>query len=189
MSCSPPIAALLPLLGKRTAPQQQGERPTSSHAQPTKAAEAAEGSKKAKRLAEIDEQADLLAANALAETSRKTADTAERQFVGFMTEFDIHIGPEGLTDRDLIRYIAYLSLRPSITAFGTIKNYVSMGVRRWHQQRGLPLTDISDRYAVNAVMTGARRTMSDAPSQQKLPITVELLSAMRKELNARRQMP
>jgi hypothetical protein len=159
---------------------QPSLRPTA--APDAAAAEAGEGPEKT-RLELIDEQLALLRANALADTSQKTADTAERSFVGFMNELDIRIGPEGITDQDLGRYIAYLSMRPTITAFGTIKNYVSMGVRRWHQQRGLPWTDTSDRYSVNAALTGARRIMSDAPSQQKLPITVDLLSEIRKQLN------
>ena len=145
--------------------------------------EASAIAKRQKLLADVDARCDALAANALAEASRKTADTAERSFTAFLRELDITVGPQGLSDRDLSRYIAYLTLRPSITAFSTIKNYVSMGVRRWHQQRDLPWIGISERFHMNAVMTGARRTMSDAPSQQKLPITVELLSDMRKQMN------
>lgn len=132
---------------------------------------------------ELDEDVLRLARNALAASSQKSADSAERSFGSFLEEYGLHVGTAGLSDEDLARYIAWLWRKPSIGSYDTIKNYVSMGVRRWHQRHGLPWADISDRHFVNSVMQGARRSMGDSESRQKLPITIDILSSIRQQLN------
>jgi hypothetical protein len=119
---------------------------------------------------------------ALADNSLKTASTAERAFATFCTEYNIMIGPQGMSDDDLKRYIAYLSTR--VHSFETIKTYMSMGVRRFHEQHQLPWQSIKQRPLVKEVMQGARRALKETTgTNQKQPITVEILRQFRTHLN------
>lgn len=138
-------------------------------------------SKRSYTLEEIDRRVDELTLKSLAASSRKTAGTAERNFTAFLRTYDLRIGPRGISDRDLSRYIAYLSL--TMTSFNTITSYLSMGAGRWHKKQGLDWPKISDRFVAHSVKTGARRVMKDAISHQKLPITVDIMRMIRETLD------
>ena len=100
----------------------------------------------------------------------------------FLTEFDIQVDPiSGMSDNDLSRYIAHLTRRK--LSYGTIKGYLSMGVRRWHIERNIPFVPIASRPRVQDTQQGARRVLGDADGKQKLPITIQMLNQMRAKTN------
>ena len=120
---------------------------------------------------------------ALAPNSLATASTAERRFQKFLDAQGLVLGPEGISDRDLRRYIAMLASCGTIKRYDTIKTYLSMGVRRYHEIRNMKFVPIKDRPTVRAVKQGAKRHFKDSPSNQKLPLTLELLIRIRGRLH------
>jgi len=108
---------------------------------------------------------------------------AEKRFLQFLEEEGIApLGPQGISDRHLRRYIAKLTLSGTIKKYTTIKKYISMGVRRHHEKRSLRWIPVRDRPRVWAVMQGAKRKFKDTPSNQKMPLTVEILLRMRQKI-------
>ena len=99
-----------------------------------------------------------------------------RHYARFCYAFDDYPDPtDGASDAHVARYIAYLAqeLRPD-----TIDNYVSMGVKRYHDDVGLPWRPISERPAARRVMQGVRREHGTGPVNRKLPITTDMLHSM-----------
>ena len=85
-----------------------------------------------------------------------------------------------MSDAQLIRLITFWGRTLSVA---TIRNYLSMGVRVWHLENGIPFETAQDRLPVDAALTGLRREKGDSPTHRKLPITIELLRKMRAQLD------
>jgi len=120
---------------------------------------------------------------ALAANSQSTASTAMRKFVKFLDERNIKLGKEGISDRDLRRYLAYLP-HHGVKSHNTIKTYLSMGVRHFHEVNDLNFGPLKERPRVNAVYKGLKRELAqEHPTRQVMPITAELIIKMRRHFN------
>ena len=121
--------------------------------------------------------ARTLMSQALAPSSRLTANSAERRFIKFLDTYAIVINPaQGISTPDLACYIAHLWNDPGINSYNTISNYISNGVRRLHEENNWLWVPISDRPEAKAVLAGARRTMPATGTKSKLPVTLEILN-------------
>ena len=134
------------------------------------------------KLAELDAYTAELRKLRYAESSSDKVRVACGQLDKFLTEYDIRVDAvSGMSDNDLSRYIAHLTRRG--LTYGTIKGYLSMGVRRWHIDRNIPFVPIASRPRVQDTQQGARRVLGDADGKQKLPITIQMLNQMRAKTN------
>lgn len=86
----------------------------------------------------------------------------------------------GITDTQLAQYATYLARS---VRHNTVENYVSMGVKRLHDELGMPFKAVSERPAVRATMRGIARVHGRGPIHRKLPITVEILAGIRRHAN------
>ena len=131
-------------------------------------------------LEELWDTVVLLIASARAPATLALRETAVRRFDGYLTAAGITISPAGISDRDLVLYVAYLYQEKSIASFGTISNYISQGVRIWHFERGMPWIPIAERSPfVGYSMDGAQRRMAaNTNANRKLPLTIAILEVM-----------
>jgi hypothetical protein len=136
-------------------------------------------------LLSLDHRVSLLASQALADNSKKSASVAERNFARFTAATGIRVHPiHGLSDEDLARYVAWITADGSVKSSATVSNYISMGVRRLHQRFGLHWPRLKDRPIVADVLKGTQRTLRHSTGvAQKLPITVEMLRAFRQHVH------
>ena len=87
------------------------------------------------------------------------------------------IAPIPLSQCDLGRYIAYLSRK---LCFTSIRQYLNV-VRILHVEAGLP-NPLENNWYVSSILKGVRRVKGDA-SQQKLPITLDILRKIFSQLD------
>lgn len=133
--------------------------------------------------AAVDLRVQHLSSIAYAGNTQRSFGTAGRAFDRFLRECDIIIGPSGISDDDLARFVAWLEAQPSIKSASTVDNYISNGARRYHQERGLPFPPLKHRHAVHVALRGMRKSLVDGTgTNQKLPITVPLLRQFRQHL-------
>ena len=131
----------------------------------------------------MDLRVQYLASIAYAGNTRRSFSTAGRAFDRFLRECSVVIGPSGISDDDLARFVAWLEAQPSIKSASTIDNYISNGARRYHQERGLPFPPLKTRHPVHVALRGMRKSLADGTgTNQKLPITVPLLRQFRDHL-------
>jgi hypothetical protein len=136
--------------------------------------------------AKLKEIARLLRENHLASTSRATANSATKQWFIFCNMHHIEASPpQGIPDEDIALYIAYLYAGGR--KYKTIKNYISMGIRLFSQEQNIPWTHIKDRPLIWQTLRGVRRELGDA-SDQKLPITLDMLARIYPKLDMTKQL-
>jgi hypothetical protein len=127
----------------------------------------------------LDHEVERLEAMELAANSQRTVGVGERRFQKFLDEQGLELDRRGISDDDLRRYMAHLKMT-GIKKYPTLKTYLSMGVRRYHEERDFKFQPIKDRPRVLAVRNGLRRLMGEEnPSRPVLPITAEMLIRMR----------
>lgn len=117
----------------------------------------------------------------LAINSWANAGTALRHFARYCRLTGQYPDPEkGITDEQLADYASYLARS---VQHNTVENYISMGVRRVHEETGMPYKPISQRPAVRSTMRGIARTHGKGPTRRKQPITPDLLARIRQHVN------
>lgn len=110
-----------------------------------------------------------------AKSTQSTVSTAVRAYTLFCEATGQWPDPRtGITERQLAQFAALLG---RTLKYKTVRGYISMGVRVFHQQNGLPYCG-TDSYAVDSVLRGMRRVLGDE-QRQVLPITIEILRDMR----------
>lgn len=116
---------------------------------------------------------------AFAQSTLANASTAMRNFAIFCQTTGIYPDPQkGLTDMELVLLITFWA---RTLDYSTIENYLSVGVRKYHEEMGMPWRQLKYRPAVNAVMRGVRRVKAETKvSKRKLPVTIPLLRRIAK---------
>ena len=134
-------------------------------------------------LDELDDEAGQYTGSAYARNSKNTASTALRAFIMFMIAVGcVHETMEnGITDKMLGRYLAMLA---RTLKYKSIKTYISMGVRLFHLQNGIPWVATKDRWPISQILRGIRRKKGDE-TEQKQPISPRMLLAMKDYLAIR----
>ena len=108
-----------------------------------------------------------------AESTKKGIATATRSYLDFCAQTRCWPDPRtGISDEDLCRYIAWLA---RTVKYKTIVNYVTMGVRVYHLDTGMPYDVNQNNPAVRAMLKGVKRVLGD-PTNQKMPITIDILN-------------
>ena len=126
----------------------------------------------------------MLQGNALATSSKEKVTATQRRFTNYLHEYSVTIGPGGISNDQLRYYIAFLFSSASINSMDTIHSYISMGVRTWHLDNGFPWVPLDERPTVKSVMAGARRLLAGSTgSRKKLPITLQMLDAIRLQID------
>lgn len=137
-------------------------------------------------LAALDLQGKAYQANKYAPNTKHTIGVAKGAFLTYCEITGDWPDPKtGISDAQLIRLITFWGRTLSVA---TIRNYLSMGVRVWHLENGIPFETAQDRLPVDAALTGLRREKGDTPTHRKLPITIELLRKMRAQLDMNTQL-
>jgi len=115
-----------------------------------------------------------------APATAKAIRTARRAYTAFCQEYGQWPEPStGITDAQLNCFVALLARR---VKYATILNYVSLGVRTFHEEYGIPWAPTATRYTCRATLKGIRRLKGDVKSQ-KLPITTEILRKIHSKLD------
>ena len=87
----------------------------------------------------------------------------------------------GITDEELALFITFLARS---LATSTILTYISLGVRKMHQDLGMPWKPLSERPQANATYKGLQRTKGPANApKRKAPITVDILRKLEAQYN------
>ena len=132
-------------------------------------------------LRELEKETRGYQLRSLATNSWANAGTALRHYARYCRLTNQYPDPtKGITDEQLAHYATYLA---RTVQHGTVENYISMGVRRLHEETGMPYKPISLRPAVRATMRGIARVHGKGPTKRKHPITPELLTAIRNHMN------
>ena len=133
--------------------------------------------------AAVDLRVQYLSSIAFADNTQRSFSTAGRAFARFLRECNVLIGPTGISDEDLARFVAWLEAQPSINSASTVDNYISNGARRYHQERGLPFPALKHRHHVHVALRGMRKSLAAGTgTNQKMPITISLLRQFRQHL-------
>ena len=136
-------------------------------------------------LAELDAFGSGVDALAFAPATVRGRTTAESRFTDFLALYAIHIGPQGISDADLSRYIHFLASEPSINSFDTIPTYLSNGPAQWHKNRGLPYSSqYAARPAVHMALRGAKKILKDSTgTRRRLALTTQILLELHPHLS------
>jgi hypothetical protein len=113
-----------------------------------------------------------------APATTKVEQSAMASWTNFCDNVGLPRAPEaGIPDAALEMYCAYMAMHDKNYKYGTIRTYLSMGVRRRMLNNGLPDPDIFSRHRVQRILRGIRKLKGDAPNR-KLAITPEILEKM-----------
>ena len=123
-------------------------------------------------LRELDLEVDIFQAAQYADSTKKSITTAQKSYEGFCVRTGRWPDPAtGISSLDFNRYIVLMA---RTRKYKTVLNYITMGVRTWHLDHGIPYVPSHDRTDVVATLKGLRRTKGDAQNQ-KLPLTLRIL--------------
>jgi hypothetical protein len=125
-------------------------------------------------MVELDSRVEYIRSHVLAESTKKTYSSHFSMYKKFCLAQGISLVP--ITQRDLARYIAYLSYR---LKFSSIQNYLSV-VRLLHLESGY--SNPISTYYITSTQKGLKRVLGDARGQ-KLPITPSILLSIRQLLS------
>ena len=106
---------------------------------------------------------------ALANNSHRTYNTGVKSYARFCTYFGISIFPA--SDLSLAKFAAFMA---KTCKASTIKTYIS-GIRNEHLVRGMQFKATRERFPLQQVLKGIKRTNGDT-AKPKLPITKEVLA-------------
>lgn len=106
----------------------------------------------------------------MAKSTAKTYDAHLNAYLQFCSS--LNICPVPLSQRDLGRYIAYISRR---LAFTSVRQYLNI-VRLLHLEAGLS-NPLENNWYVNSILKGVRRIKGDV-CNPKLPITPDILKGV-----------
>ena len=123
----------------------------------------------------LDSDVTFYRGHTFAESTNRTY--AAQKLVYFEFCHKMSIAPILLSQCDLGRYIAYLSRK---LCFTSIRQYLNV-VRILHVEAGLP-NPLENNWYVSSILKGIRRVKGDA-SQQKLPITLDILRKIFSQLD------
>lgn len=118
----------------------------------------------------LDEEVAFYRSHTFAPSTSRTYSAQKLAYLEFCNA--INIQPIPLSQHDLGRYIAYLSRR---LCFSSIRQYLNV-VRILHVEAGLG-NPLEKNWYVTSILKGVRRIKGDS-SNQKLPITLEILAKM-----------
>jgi hypothetical protein len=117
----------------------------------------------------------------LADNSWASAGTALKAYARYCYFTKQYPDPKtGITDEQLAQYATFLA---RTLTHGAVCSYISMGVRRLHEETGMPWRPANDRPAVRAVLKGIGRLKGTGPTKRKLPITPEILIGLKSKMN------
>lgn len=137
----------------------------------------------AQLITQLDAQATALQANAYALNSQKSINVA----LGSMHKFCMATGlwpvhsAGGWTATDICRFIAWLG--GQVGSYDTVQNYLTNGPRIYHMMHNLPWKEKAESFGVTLALRGLKRVKGAGRPGQKLPITPELLLAIRSRLD------
>lgn len=119
---------------------------------------------------------------AYAPATLAAANTALRSYAGWCYLTGHWPDETGITDDDLVLYIAFLARTLSISLHH--RELCSLGVARFHKQYNLPWRPLHQRFGAQATLRGIQRTKgSTAHLNRKLPVTPEMLAGLRRAHN------
>ena len=128
----------------------------------------------------LDSEAATLEGQAYADNTKKSVATAQRSYERFCQLTGLWPDPAtGAATLDIKRYIALMT---RTLKYKTILNYLTMGVRTFHSEHGIPYAPPHDNAEIKTLLKGTRRTLGDA-QKQKLPITIDLLEQIYDQLD------
>lgn len=132
-------------------------------------------------LAALDQEGRDFQAAKYAPNTRRSISTAMTAFLTYCrVTGDWPDLQTGISDQQMIRLIAFWA---RTLEYGTITSYLSMGVRQWHLENGIPYEAARERDAVDAALKGVRRIKGDTPKKRKLPITIDILIKMSQQMD------
>ena len=137
----------------------------------------------AQLIAQLDAQAAALQANAYALNSQKSISVALNSMYKFCLATGLWPRSEqgGWSVTDICRYIAWLG--GQVGSIDTVGNYLTNGPRIYHMMYGLPWKDKYESWGVTLALRGLKRVKGAGRPGQKLPMTPELLLAIRSQLD------
>ena len=126
---------------------------------------------------------DIFQAAQYADSTKKSISTAQKSYEGFCARTGCWPDPDtGISSVDFNRYIVLMARTKK---YKTVLNYITMGVRTWHLDQGIPYVPSHARTDVTATLKGLRRIKGDAQNQ-KLPLTLRLLEEIRTTMDSKK---
>lgn len=130
--------------------------------------------------ASLDMEVNLYRANCFAASTSRTYSAQLQAYTKFCNDLKLAYVP--ISQRDLGRYIAYLSRRLS---FSSVRQYLNV-VRLLHLEAGRS-NPLEGNWYISSILKGVRRVKGDHTSQ-KLPITLDILKKIFQTLNLRKSL-
>ncbi|MEW8547236.1 MAG: hypothetical protein AB2693_27310 [Candidatus Thiodiazotropha sp.] len=123
----------------------------------------------------LDSDVNFYRGHTFAASTNRTYSAQKLVYFEFCNK--LAISPVPLSQDNLGRYIAYLSRK---LCFTSVRQYLNI-VRILHVEAGLP-NPLENNWYVSSILKGVRRVKGDK-SQQKLPITLDILREIFKRLD------